>query len=292
MNWLEKLREGAHVHGSILCMGMDPVLEKMPEKLRKVGAEKAIVKFYLGILEGIKGEDVWPSIVKPNIAYYERYGFEGLRALKKLIIAYQKAGLSVILDAKRGDIGRSSRAYAHNIFEFWGADATTLPPYMGSDSIAPFISYSKAGKGNYILNRTSNPGAKEIQNLKVEVEDKKTMPLYLFVSQKIVEIGGDNKGVGAVVGATSLEELKKIASFYLNSDLEIPLLIPGVGAQGGSAKEVTEVLKKVGYPLELVRINSSSGINYAYLKYKEKPEAWVDAALDAIKALNREIRYG
>jgi orotidine-5'-phosphate decarboxylase len=155
---------------------------------------------------------------------------------------------------------------------------------MGGDSVAPFAEFCKEGRGVYVLARTSNEGAKDFQDLPVDGE-----PLYLKTAAKIVEWSYENPGVGAVVGATSIDELSRIAKFLAESGTEVPLLIPGVGAQGGSAKEVVNALKDAGNPLEIHRINSSSAINYAY----EKAETtdYAKAAADALKKLNKEIGF-
>ena len=196
------------------------------------------------------------------------------------------------LDAKRGDIGKTATAYARSVFELWRADATTVAPYMGSDSIAPFTAYcapENGGKGVYVLCRTSNTSANEVQDLPVKdpmpnVSD----PLFLAVAEYI-SVKWYAPGIGAVVGATELSELERIARFFKKADdREIPLLIPGVGAQGGSAKEVADVLRGVGYDLRICRINSSSGIAEAWKK-EEKPDDYAGAAVRAIQKLNEEI---
>ncbi len=265
---------------SIVCAGLDPILEKIPLKGEP---EQKLTKFFLDILDAAVSENAVPAIVKPNIAFYEQYGFEGLRALKKIIPAYQKKGIPVILDAKRADIGKTSAAYAKNLFDFWGADAITVAPYMGQDSVSPFIEYTKKDKGIYILARTSNKGAVDLQDLKIN-----GVPLYMKTAEKITE-WSENSGVGAVVGATYPKELEAISRFFAGSKKEIPLLIPGVGAQGGSAKEVVDALKNTKNPLSLHRINSSSGIIYAY--QKQDTDDYAGAAAKAIKQLNREINF-
>ncbi len=265
---------------SIVCAGLDPILEKIPIKGEP---EQKLTKFFLDILDAATSQNAIPAIVKPNIAFYEQYGFEGLRALKKIIPAYQKKGIPVILDAKRADIGKTSAAYAKNLFGFWGADAITVAPYMGTDSVSPFIEYTKKDKGIYILARTSNKGAVDLQNLKVG-----STPLYMKTAEKIVD-WSENSGVGAVVGATYPKELEAISKYFAGSKKQIPLLIPGVGAQGGSAKEVVDALKNTKNPLSIHRINSSSGIIYAY--QKQDTDDYAGAAAKAIKQLNREIGF-
>lgn len=277
MNFLERLKQQAEEKKSIVCMGMDPILDKIPIE----GSPKEVItKFYLDLLEAMKSESTFPGIVKPNIAFYEQYGFDGLQALKTVMEAYKEAGIMIILDAKRGDIGKTSAAYAKALFDFWDADAITIAPYMGSDSVGPFVEYCEKGKGVYILDRTSNKGAVDLQDLKVD-----GTPIYMKTAEKLVD--WHQPGVSAVVGATYPQELEQISKFFVDSGKQIPLLIPGVGSQGGSAQEVVAALKNTGNDLSLHRINSSSGINFAYLK--KDTDDYAGAAVDAIKELNDEI---
>lgn len=283
----------SHNH-SLVCMGADPVIERIPT--RKSSLEDSIFCFYEDIINALFAENEMVSAVKPNYAFYAQYGFEGLRALKRLINFSKANNLPVILDAKRGDIGRTNIAYTNEIFDFFKADATTISPFMGSDSVEPFLARCrKEGKGIYILARTSNIGAKDFQNL-VTKEGK---PLFLEVVEKIIlwaESGNGN--VGAVVGATSMNELSEIAGSFANCRQVIPLLIPGVGTQGGSASDVISSLVKASKEAGLddnmiktnllsVRISSSSGINYAY--EKKRMSDYAKAAAEAVGALNDEI---
>ena len=187
------------------------------------------------------------------------------------------------MDSKRGDIATSSANYAYEAFGCWKADAVTVSPYMGHDSISPFaVGYEE--KGVYILNRTSNPGGKDLQNK--AMEDGK--PLYMTVAETIAKWNEEySGGIGAVVGATNLKEFEDLASFY--SKKEIPLLIPGVGSQGGSAEEVISIMKRVGYPLFLARINSSSALTHPWAKKKEKaPSDWKEVCMSAIEKFAKE----
>jgi orotidine-5'-phosphate decarboxylase len=280
MGYVENLRQRAEQAQSIVCMGIDPVMDKIPLRGK---TEDVLFKFYREILHAMEAEKTYPAIVKPNIAFFEQYGFEGLRALKNIIEEYKKKNIPVLLDAKRGDIGKTSTAYANAVFGFWKADAVTINPYMGSDSVMPFIDWCAKGKGVYVLARTSNKGASDLQSLIASGN-----PLYLKVAEKISE--WHQNGVGAVVGATSINELKIISKFFVHSGKEIPMLIPGVGAQGGSAREVIAALKETGNDISLHRINSSSGINFAYETYKT--DDFAGAAVKALKELNAEIGYG
>lgn len=282
MSYIDSLQEKSQETGSIVCMGMDPVLERIP--IDGKDARTTIVEFYSNILDALQSAGALPAIVKPNYAFYAQYGFEGLQALKEVIALYRGAGIPVLLDAKRGDIGKTSLAYAREVFGFWGADAVTISPYLGGDGVRPFTEFCKESRGAYVLARTSNEGAEDFQDLAVDGQT-----LYMRVAEKIVEWAFENPGVGAVVGATSVGELSEIAKYFAGSGEDVPLLIPGVGAQGGSAKDVVKALSAAGSPMGIHRINSSSGINYAY----EKAGAadYAKAAAGAVKKLNKEIKF-
>ena len=277
MGYLDDLRVRAKKAKSIVCMGMDPVIEKIQIKGDTC---QVIEEFYLDILKEMNKRDSYPALIKPNIAYFEQYGFDGLNALKTIISQYKSSGIPTLLDAKRGDIGKTSTAYAKSVFEFWDSDAVTIAPYMGSDSVEPFIEWCDQEKGVYILCRTSNKGAVDLQDLKVD-----GVPVYMKLAENIIR--WHKPGVGAVVGATYLEELEEISRFFVESKKEIPLLIPGVGSQGGSAKEVVEVLRNTKNDILIHRINSSSGINYAYIE--NDTSDYAKAAVDALENLNKEI---
>ena len=277
MSYLDHLRVRAKKAKSIVCMGMDPIIEKIPIKGEPC---RIIEEFYIHILKEMNIRNSHPAIIKPNIAYFEQYGIDGLNALKSIISQYKSSGIPILLDAKRGDIGKTSTAYAKSVFEFWDSDAVTIAPYMGSDSVEPFIEWCDQEKGVYILCRTSNKGAVDLQDLKVD-----GVPVYMKLAENIIR--WHKPGVGAVVGATYLEELEEISRFFVESKKEIPLLIPGVGSQGGSAGEVVEVLKKTNNDILIHRINSSSGINYAYIE--KNTSDYATAAVDALETLNQDI---
>ncbi|MBI5229038.1 orotidine-5'-phosphate decarboxylase [Candidatus Micrarchaeota archaeon] len=282
MSYYDLLERTAKEFNSIVCMGADPVIEKIP--LKQGSVEERIASFYEEIIEACKTEDALPGAIKPNYAFYAQHGFEGLHALKKVCEKVKEERIPLIIDLKRGDIGKTSTAYAKEAFSFWEGDAVTISPYMGTDSVMPFVNETTGKeKGVYVLNRTSNPGAVDFQD--IEAGGKKN---FEWVSESILKWGASAEGnVGAVVGATSMNELEAIARKYTESKQQVPLLIPGVGAQGGSANEVVEALKRAKYSLGIVRINSSAGINYAY--EKEKTDDFAGAAARAIKELNQEI---
>jgi len=283
MNYFEMLKNSAREGNSIVCMGADPVIEKIP--VEKASIEEKIFSFYSEIIRVCKEENCLPGAVKPNYAFFAQYGFDGLKALKRFCELAKEENMILILDAKRGDIGKTSEAYARECFAFWKADATTVNPFMGSDSVRPFIKWAEEnGNGCYVLNRTSNEGAKEFQNQRIGEKE-----LFKLVSEKIIEWGKQAKGnLGSVVGATSTKELEEITKIFSKAENQVPLLIPGVGAQGGTAEEVTETLRRVGYDLSIVRINASSSINYAF--EKEQSTDFAGAAAREIKGLNKEMR--
>lgn len=287
MSYLDKLKNSALEEGNIVCMGLDPVLSALPYE--SLPARERIASYFAELFKRMRLEGAVPSAFKPNIGYYSSLDkpreedFSGSLALVdtlELLDTYFP-GIPVILDSKRGDIARSSGNYAAEAFTAWEADAVTVSPYMGTDSVLPF---AYENKGVYVLNRTSNPGAVDLQNRSIidRIEEREVHPLYRSVAHKIAEWASDHPGIGAVVGATSLTELEDIASYY--SDKEIPMLIPGVGSQGGSAPEVIAALKKCGYPLELARINSSSGLTHPWKK-GPAPDTFLEDSMAAIHKL-------
>jgi len=281
MGYVELLEESALNRGSIVSFGLDPDIGQMPAAFHSQPKEGALASYFSQIIDAALSEPNSISAIKPNYAYFAQYGFDGLRALKSIIEKY-KGKLPVILDAKRGDIGKSSAAYAKEAFDFWGADALTVSPYMGHDSLLPFLERCKGGKGVYILCRTSNAGAADFQSMHTETGKM----LFLEVAKKM------NKwhvpGMGAVMGATALDELELAMWSFYDSKKKLPLLVPGVGAQGASAAQTARTLRTI-WPeiLPLHRINSSSAIAYAYKK--AGTDDFVGAALSEIKRMNKEI---
>ncbi|MFH0975580.1 MAG: orotidine-5'-phosphate decarboxylase [Spirochaetota bacterium] len=276
MNYLEKLKQTSNKFNSIVSMGLDPVIEDIPIKTGTL--KEKIIGFYESILNKIIQQKVYPGAVKPNYAFYAQYGIEGIEALCSVIDMYKNQGIPVILDAKRGDIAKTAYAYAKECFDFFKADAVTLAPYMGYDSIAPFID-NYPDRGFYVLNKTSNKSSSDFQTILVNEK-----PLYLHVSEKITE--WHRPGLGAVVGATYPDELKLITDVFLKSKKDIPLLIPGIGSQGGDLKKIISILKNYK-DIKIHRINSSSELNYAYKKFTNLP--FSDASAEALKQLNGKI---
>ncbi len=276
MNYIEMLKTSADKFSSIVCLGMDPVIEDIPEEGTNNGEK--IFKFYENILNELIKKNIFPGAVKPNYAFYAQYGIEGIASLEKLIKIYKNAGIPVILDYKRGDIGKTAAAYAREAFDFFNADAVTLSPYLGYDSIEPYIK-GYPDKGYYILTKTSNESSGELQDIKCEGKE-----IFVHVAELIIK--WYHPGIGSVAGATYPQQLEVLSQIFENSGKEIPFLIPGVGTQGGSLSEVMAILKK-GKDIRIHRINASSSINYAYKKYKGTHYA--EAAAIALEEMNKEI---
>jgi orotidine-5'-phosphate decarboxylase len=281
MGYLELLEQSASERGSIVCFGIDPVFEDMPKSFLAKDPEERIVSYFSQIIGASLSENRSIAALKPNYAYFAQYGFDGLRALRRLIDAY-KGKIPIILDAKRGDIGKSSEAYAREAFEFWGADALTVSPYMGQDSLSPFLSRCKSGRGAYVLCRTSNAGAKDFQSAVLDTNRQ----LFIEVARKLER--WHVEGMGAVMGATSPDEIEGVLWIFYDAKKRLPLLVPGVGSQGGSLSETVKVLRSVWLEAFcLHRINSSSAIAYAHKK--EGAEDFVGPALSEISRMNAAI---
>lgn len=276
MNYIDMLKNSSGKFSSIVCMGLDPVIEDIPETAGTPG--ERIFTFYENILNKHVQKNIFPGAVKPNYAFYAQYGIDGISSLEKIIKIYKAAGIPVILDYKRGDIGKTAKAYAKEAFEFFKADSVTLSPYLGYDSIEPYIK-DYPEKGYYILTKTSNASSGEIQDIKSGNKE-----MFLNVAELIVK--WFHPGIGSVAGATYPEQLEKISDIFLNSGKEIPFLIPGVGAQGGSIEEVMKVIKRSS-DIGIHRINASSSLNYAFKTFKDMK--YDDASAEALKQMNDEI---
>jgi len=242
MNFIEKLVSATEKNDSLLCIGLDPDLELMPDRLSILDFNRAIIDATRDLV----------CAYKLNFAFYEALGGEGFDALKSTV-GYIPDEIPVIGDAKRGDIGNTARAYARAIFSNLNFDAATANPYLGFDSIEPFIEYKD--KGVFVLCRTSNPGSADFQSLNCNT-DGETFPLFELVAAKASQ-WNEYGNVGLVVGATYSQELKLIRQ----SHPDMPLLIPGIGAQGGDLeKAVTYGVDANG---EKAIISSSRQIIYA-----------------------------
>lgn len=300
MYFIDQLIQSINDKKSVVCMGLDPRMDKEGEIPKYLIDElkdpsKIILEFNKNLIDHTS--DLIP-VVKPQIAFYEKY--EALAALKETIKYAHKKDLLVILDSKRNDIGSTSEAYAYSTFKVYNADACTINAYLGFDGIKPYLSYKE--KGLFILVKTSNPSSKDFQDIfsarilnvpdsDVEViVDHITLERNYIHMAKLVSKWGQNleqisnfHNLGVVVGATYPQELKAIRKIVKNSYM----LIPGFGAQGAQAKEIKHGFNDNGLG---GIVNSSRGIIYSYNK-KEKfsPDKYGEAARDEIIDMNKKI---
>lgn len=224
MTFRQKLEKIIKKNNSLLSIGLDPDLGKIPQHLKKY--KDPIFSFNKQIIDAT--HDL-VCVYKPQIAYYAGSGIRGIGSLLKTInyLNHTYPEIPIILDSKRGDIESTSRFYAKEAFDVFNADAVTVNPYFGLDSLKPF--FERKDKGVIILCRTSNKSASDFQDLKVSGEK---IPLYLYVAKKVQEWSKEYKNCLLVVGATWPEELKKIREIAP----KMFILVPGIGAQGGDLK--------------------------------------------------------
>lgn len=294
----ERLFRAVREKRSALVVGLDPVLDRLPEELRKEAGERsagelgapavraadAIRRFLEAVLAAVSEVAV---AVKPNLAFFERYGSAGWTCLQEVCSLAKGLGLLVIADAKRGDIGSTAEAYADALLgDLPGTlgpfvDAVTVHPYLGSDSLEPFLRRAReGGRGVFVLVRTSNPSAAELQDL-----DCRGEALYLRVARLVERWGEGQVGpsgfssVGAVVGATSPEALKMLRSRLPRA----PFLVPGYGAQGATVEDLTGAFLPGG--LGAV-VNASRSVIFAYEK---RPGPWREAIRRAAAEAREEI---
>ncbi|WP_218103933.1 orotidine-5'-phosphate decarboxylase [Thermogemmatispora onikobensis] len=224
LGFLEKWQQASSERQSLLCVGLDPELDRLPAPLRGGGPE-ALVRFCREIVEATLP---YACAYKPNLAFFEALGPQGWSLLREVLAAIPPQ-VPVIADAKRGDIGHTARAYATAIFEQLGCDAVTVQPYLGYDGVQPFLAYRE--KLAFVLCRTSNPGAGDFQDLLVQSAsgEAQARPLYLAVAERVRQWQERHGNCGLVAGATYPRELAAIRERCPT----LPLLVPGVGAQGG-----------------------------------------------------------
>ena len=242
--FLDRLELACATNKSLLCIGLDVELSKIPVS-DPFEFNKAIIDSTLDLC----------CAFKPNLAFYEAMGIEGLRVLEKTIGYIRQSSPTVIIigDAKRGDIGPSGKAYAKAMFDFWNFDAVTINAWGGYDTVEPFISDYQ--RGAFIWCRGSNPGSSDLQDLTVE-SNTHHKPIYEIMAQS-AETWNVKNNLGLVVGATVTQQLKAVRELCPRQ----AILIPGVGAQGGDLS--TSVLNGVDNRGRLAIINSSRGIIYA-----------------------------
>ena len=280
INAMDKLIDKIKETNNPTVIGLDPRYEMIPECIRSKyeetleGVAKAIVEFNKALIDEIY--DVIPAI-KPNVAFYEMYGLEGMKAFEETCKYAKEKGMLVIADIKRGDIGSTAKAYSNAFLgktkigekeeSIYDVDFVTLNPYLGVDGIKPFIEdCEKYDKGAFIIDKTSNPSSGELQDLKLETGEE----IYTKVAKLVEEWGKDLRGkygyssISTVVGATypkQLEDLRKAAPHTF-------FLIPGYGAQGGKAEDIA-----LGFDENGIGgiVNSSRGLMCAY-----KSDLWKD----------------
>lgn len=261
----EKLRRVSEGKDSLLCVGLDPDPRLMPVD--------DVLEFNRAIIDATRD---LVCCYKPNLAFFEAMGPPGLEALRRTV-EHIAGEVPVIGDAKRGDIGNTARAYASALFDYYGFDAVTANPYMGGDTLAPFLDY--ADRGVFVVCRTSNPGSGDFQSLPVLRANGKHGPLYVEVAARCREWNGAGN-VGLVVGATYAEELQEVRA----ECPDMPILIPGVGTQGGDFRaSVANGLDGRGGG---ILISASRQVLYAS-RGPDFADRARDAALDLRERINR-----
>lgn len=266
----ERLAATARLRGSWLCVGLDPDPQLAPPDLIRRQPDDWMLPFLRGIIEATSE---YVCCYKPNLAFFEADGDQGLRTLEAVLKAVPAPVLTVG-DAKRGDISNSAQAYARALFDTWGFDAVTVNPYMGGDSLEPF--FERKDRGVFVVCKTSNPGSGEIQDLLVE-SDGRSEPLYQVVARRAQE--WDQHGsLGLVVGATYPEEAAAIRRVAPDA----PFLIPGIGAQAGDLERAVRASLDSHGAGALV--NASRSVLYA-----ERGATWQEGAHRAAAALRDQI---
>ncbi|MCA9077065.1 MAG: orotidine-5'-phosphate decarboxylase [Planctomycetaceae bacterium] len=301
-DYASRLHAAIRDKGNAVCVGLDPRLDQLPAQLLPDDADNASMsvdaaaeayeKFCCRIVDVVAP---LVPVVKPQAAFFEELGPSGTKALANVIRHARSAGLLVICDAKRGDIGSTAEAYARAYLAgadpntaIWGADALTVNPYLGSDTLQPFVEIAtERGAGVYVLVRTSNPGAGTFQD---RVTDGET--LFECVARTVEKLCAQTCGeldygsIGAVVGATYPDELNHLRSLMPH----VPLLVPGYGSQGGTAADVAGAFDADG--LGAV-VNSSRGIIFAARQktYRERfrPDEWEKAVEEATRAMIADL---
>lgn len=266
MSFLEKYRSASDRHNSLLCVGLDPDPTKLPESLK--GRPDGLSKF-LGDIIAATSDLV--CAYKPNFAFFGALGSAGFQVLAD-VIKNRPEDIPVLLDFKAGDIGNTAERYAAMAYETLGADATTVNPLMGSDAVLPFLKH-KDGCA-FLLCLTSNPGSADFQRLTTEPDGR---PVYEAIAAKAVE-WSQTGDCGLVVGATHPDELQRVRELTPN----LPILVPGVGAQGGSAQEVIEAGADASGGGLL--INASRAVLYA-----SSGDDYAEAARQQAEALRQSL---
>lgn len=278
-HFIDRLHAGVQQKRSPLCVGLDPrydllpkiISSRFPETLS--GRANAIEYFCCQVIELTAP---MAAVVKPQSAFFEQLGAEGHIALQNVVKKAQSLRLLVILDAKRNDIASTAQAYADAAFRLLNADALTINPYLGRDAIEPFIQEARRlNRGLYVLVRTSNPGAGLFQDLTTEQGKVHQVVARAVAAWSKENVGSTQFGdIGAVIGATSPKELEELRGIMP----QVPFLVPGYGAQGGTAKDCQAAFNKQGYGAV---VNSSRGILYPFEPAEKEWEKKVQQAAQA-----------
>jgi orotidine-5'-phosphate decarboxylase len=290
MNFADRLLAAIDEKGTPALVGIDPRYESLPRALRpddspsRLEAARALAEFGSRIIDVVA--PLVPA-VKPNLAFYEAFGFEGCRAFEETVAHAKRKGLIVIADAKRGDIGPTAEAYARAVFDVVDADAVTLNPYLGLDSLAPFFARVPDGKGCFLLVKTSNPSSKDLQDLPLGAGKVYDAVAALVRSWAEPHVGARGwSAVGAVVGATFPEQAAALRAAMPRT----PFLLPGYGAQGGKADALRRAFAADGRG---AIVNSSRGIIFAFAEeaYRERygEDRWEEAVRQATLAMRADL---
>lgn len=288
MNFADRLVQAIKEKGSPICVGLDPHFELLPEAFKKQKPFEAIWNFNRAILDAISS---LVPIVKPQLAFYERWGVEGMRAFWETIKYAKELGLLVLVDGKRNDIGSTAQAYAEAYLSSeaggFGAyvDALTVNAYLGSDGIRPFVEIcKKEDKGIFVLVKTSNPSSGELQDLELKSGEKLKEKLAKDLALWGQELTGKSgySSLGAVVGATYPEDLQSLRKLMPQQIL----LIPGFGAQGATAQDLKTCFDQKGGG---AIVNSSRGITFAYREKEYADLSFTEAAKRAVLAMQKEL---
>ncbi len=281
----DRLVESIRAKGNPCVVGLDPRVGLMPEFVKSDSAADTITRFHELVLDAVAG--LVPA-VKPQLAFFEQYGLAGMEAFANTVRMAKQRGLLVIADGKRNDISSTAEAYATAFLadSVFDADALTVSPYLGADSLVPFVNACKQhGKGLFVLVKTSNPGSKDYQDQILQATGR---PLYESIAATVDELGKDLVGasghssIGAVVGATFPEEGRRLRALMPRAYI----LVPGYGAQGGSAHDAAVCFNEDG--LGAV-VNSSRGITYAFGSADISRDAFLRSVRDNTLRMIEEI---
>jgi len=297
MNWADRLDAAVRAVENPCLLGLDPHLDLLPpefavardESAPRAKRATALAAFCTELVDVARGRI---AVVKPQIAFFEIFGADGMSAWEEVVAHAHRRGLLVIGDVKRGDISSTAAAYARAFFQAPGADpacacdAITLNPYLGTDSVAPFLeACERDHRGIYVLVRTSNPSSGELQL-------HGAPPLWRVVAAALERWGEETVGecgysaVGAVVGATHADELAGLRQALPRA----PLLLPGYGAQGAGASPLAAAFVDAEHRWRGGLINASRSIAFAYRQAEYQDLDWRDAAREAIDAMIGDVR--